>query len=103
MNNVLDSYQKSNSASLDKVTALAEAGSTVDAKTMVECIKALRAELVEKFISADSFDELKGEFKTMNDLVTKKMDTKITEIEESVISVKTDLEEKTQDLYRIVN
>ena len=39
----------------------------------------------------------------MNDLVTKKIDTKITEIEESLASVKTDLEEKTQDLYRMQN
>ena len=70
---------------------------------MVECIQALRAELVEKFITVDAFDDLKGEFKTMNDLVTKKMDTKITEIEDSLASVKTDLEEKTQDLYRMQN
>ena len=39
----------------------------------------------------------------MNDLVTKKMDTKITEIEDSLTSMKSELEEKTQDLYRILN
>jgi len=75
----------------------------VDAKTMVDCIKALRAELVEKFVDYKTHDELKGEFKTMNDLVTKKMDTKITEIEDSLITMKSELEEKTQDLYRVQN
>jgi len=70
---------------------------------MVEAIKALRAELVEKFITAAAFDDLKGDFKTMNDLVTKKMDTKITEIEEALTGTKTDLEEKSQDLYRVTN
>ena len=39
----------------------------------------------------------------MNDVVTKKIDFKISEIEESLTGTKSEVEEKTQDLYRIIN
>ena len=49
---------------------------------MVECIQALRGELVQSFIGVELFDQLKGEVKSVNDLVTKKIDSKITEVED---------------------
>jgi hypothetical protein len=62
---------------------------------MVECIQALRGELVQQFVDVESFDQLKGEVKSVNDLVTKKIDSKITEVEDSINAIKTEVEEKT--------